>query len=369
MTGSAGRRSPALLRGWTGDLRAGAMAFHALRAALAAGGREVSLDWLIACSGEAFAVAWSERLSACDLQAARPLATTAAAAHLAGVGFETAWADAPDAALAALRRHTARGGLALAPCFDDRRVGVAAAVDADGRVLAVGPDRLAPAWVDLRGGWRGSFPGGALARPNVYALLHEPTAAERRAADLRPAAAAMLRGAAGRGVVFGPPAVRAAARVLGRAGALRDADMLARLLCLAEQAEFGFGCAERWLSQPARAAELPNAAELARRARMVRAAAGELAERLWDRRGQASAAALARAVPGRKSMVFALPPPLADADVPGPVLRLPRGRAVVVETRSRRAAAVRLAEVTANAVAGFAAAVDRAGVDGADVGG
>ena len=129
-------------------------------------------------------------------------------------------------------------------------------------------------------------------------------------------------------------------------------DGLQRLLVIFEQAEFGFGCAERW-SESAEAESLGWPADLARRARTMRASSGELAERLWDSSGRASAPALARAVMGRKSVVFELPPDL-DREVPGPVVELTRGRAVIVDTRGRRAALGRLADVVERAAAAFA---------------
>ena len=91
----------------------------------------------------------------------------------------------------------------------------------------------------------------------------------------------------------------------------------------------------------------------------MRAASGELAERLWDASGRASALALGRAVTGRKSVVFELPSDL-DREVPGPVVQLERGRAVIVDTRSRRAALDRLADVVEQAAAAFAEAAARA---------
>ena len=119
-----------------------------------------------------------------------------------------------------------------------------------------------------------------------------------------------------------------------RAGAaFGDAASLERLLVTFEQVEFGFGCAERWLAS-AEAGHLWDAPELGRLARSLRAASGELAERLWDSSGTASALALGRAVTGRKSAVFELPADL-NREPPGQVVELPRGRAVIVDTPSR----------------------------------
>ena len=60
-----------------------------------------------------------------------------------------------------------------------------------------------------------------------------------------------------------------------------------------------------------------------------------------------------------KSVVFELPADL-DREVPGRVVELSRGRAVIVDTRSRRAALDRLADVVEQAAAAFAEAAARA---------
>ena len=90
-------------------------------------------------------------------------------------------------------------------------------------------------------------------------------------------------------------------------------DTIARLLVFAEKTEFGFECVERWLS---RSGSDESLRRLGRQARSVRAAAGELAERLWDRNGHRSSRDLARAVTSRKSMVFEMPMDISSQHVP-----------------------------------------------------
>ena len=136
------------------------------------------------------------------------------------------------------------------------------------------------------------------------------------------------------------------------------ARLAVRIVC-GRGSRVGFGCAERWLGST-EADHLWDAPDLARLARSMRAACGELAERLWDSSGTASAGALGRAVTGRKSVVFELPADL-DREPPGQVVKLPRGRAVIVDTRSRRAALRRLADVVERAAMAFAKEVDSVG--------
>ena len=334
------------------------MAFHALRAALAAQAIDVSLETLVTCSGEAFALVWSDQRPAKELQVQRPAATLERAAALVGVRLQVGADPDPEQSIERLRRHTANGRLALASCFKDGCVGVIASVDAAGRGQAVRSDQPTPLHVDLAGGLRAGIPGE---EPGVYALLDSVADSAPLAPDVRALARAMLRGpdvgiAQINDVAFGQAAITAATAAIGHEDSLRDPTTLTRLLLITEQAEFGFGCAERWFAS-SEGVDTRDAAALARRARSVRASAGEWAERLWDRNGQASPAALGRAVAGRKSVAFAMPEQLGDDDVPGPVVHTARGRAVIVDTRGRREALARLAKVVENAVAAFRADV------------
>ena len=338
------------------------MSFHALRAALGAMGIERSLDSLVTRSGEAFCLPWSERLDARTLRDTRPISTLVAAAEVAGVTLYVGANREPASALAELRKHAAAGRLALAPIFGDARVGVIQAVDSQGRARAVGPDQLDPCDIDLRSGWCGAFPGIGKAFCRYGLVSPDPPNVRLRLSIPALAGGVFVTDGDARGVNderFGLAALRAATAAIRDGAAIRDAEKLERLLVTLEQAEFGFGCAERWLASE-EAAHPWDAANLSRRARSLRAASGELAERLWDSSGTASAPALGRAVTGRKSVVFELPPNL-KREVPGQVVELARGRAVIVETRSRRAALGRLADVVERAAAAFARAVDSSG--------
>ena len=338
------------------------MAFHALQAALAAMGIERSLDSLVTRSGEAFWVPWSETADVETMRYTRMMSTLFRATDQAKVRLEIGAGDEPESAVAALRKHTAAGRLVLAPVFSGERFGVIESVDSDGMAQAVGPDQLEPGDVDLSRGWCGAFP----AYPPVKCLY----GAVRRGRLVNPARipvpdlAGILFVPLGddieiNGVQFGIEAVRGATEAVRGGAALRDVTSLERLLVTFEQAEFGFGCAERWLGSK-EANHLWDAPDLARLARSMRAACGELAERLWDFSGTASAGALGRAVTGRKSVVFELPADL-DREPPGQVVELPRGRAVIVDTRSRRAALGRLADVVERAALAFAKEVDSVG--------
>lgn len=338
------------------------MAFHALQAAMAAMGIERSLDSLVTRSGEAFWVPWSETADVETMRYARMMSTLFRAADLTRVGLEIGGEDEPESAVVALRKHTDAGRLVIAPVFSGGRFGVIESVDSSGVARAVGPDQLEPGDVDLSRGWSGALP----AYPPIK-CLH---GAVRRGRQVKPARipvpdlAGILFVPLGDdieiyGVRFGIEAVRLATEVVRGGAALRDVATLERLLLTFEQAEFGFGCAERWLGST-EADHLWEAPDLARLARSMRAACGELAERLWDSSGTASAGALGRAVTGRKSVVFELPPDL-DREPPGQVVELPRGRAVIVDTRSRRAALGRLADVVERAALAFAKAVDSVG--------
>ena len=353
----------ARLAGWPSDRLAGAMYFHALQAALGAMGIERSVDSLVTRSGEAFCLPWSETLDARTLRDTRPISTLFAAAESAGVTLDVGADREPASAVAALRKHTAAGRLALAPVFGDAGVGVIQAVDSQGMARAVGPDQLEPIDIDLSRGWSGAFPGIGAARC-IYGVVRRdrPLNAVRiPVPDLAGILFVPLGGDDGiNGVRFGITAVRAATEAVRAGAAFSDAATLERPLVTFEQVEFGFGCAERWLASK-EAAHLWDAPDLARRARSLRAASGELAERLWDSSGTASAPALGRAVTGRKSVVFELPADL-DREVPGRVVELSRGRAVIVDTRARRAALTRLADVVERAAEAFGKAVDSIGV-------
>ena len=251
------------------------MYFHALRAALGAMGIERSVDSLVTRSGEAFCLPWSETLDARTLRDTRPISTLFAAAESAGVTLDVGADHEPASAVAALRKHTAAGRLALAPVFGDAGVGVIQAVDSQGMARAVGPDQLEPIDIDLSRGWSGAFPaiGGAFC---LYGVLRPDPPTVR----LRPSVPALVnvvfvtdRDARGANDVdFGLAALRAATKFIRGGAALRDAETLERLLVTLEQAEFGFGCAERWLAS-AEARHFWYAADLARR----RAACGRQA--------------------------------------------------------------------------------------------
>ncbi len=338
------------------------MAFHALQAALAAMGIERSLDSLVTRSGEAFWVPWSETADVETLRYVRMMSTLFRATDQAKVRLEIGAEDEAGSAIAALRKQTAAGRLVIAPVFSEGRFGVIQSVDSEGAAHGVGPDQLEPGFIDLAGGWSGAFPAYA-PRKWIYGAI-------RRDRPIKPAGipvpdlAGILFVPLGddieiRGVRFGIEAVRGATEAVRAGAALRDTAALERLLVTFEQAEFGFGCAERWLESK-EANHLWEAPDLARLARSMRAACGELAERLWDSSGTASAGALGQAVTGRKSMVFELPADL-DREPPGKVVELPRGRAVIVDTRSRRAALGRLADVVERAALAFAKEVDSVG--------
>ncbi len=338
------------------------MAFHALQAALAAMGIEWSLESLVTRSGEAFWVPWSETADAETMRHPRLLSTLFRATDLARVRLDVGAEDEPDAAVAEVRNATAAGRLVLAPVFSHARFGVIQSVDSEGIARAVGPDQLEPGEIDLRRGWSGAFPALS-AHKGILGVVRRDRPLKPNPIPVRDLAGILfvpLGGGDGPyGVVFGIDAVRGATEAVRSGAPLRDTAALERLLVTLEQAEFGFGCAERWLASR-EAEHLWDAPDLARLARSMRAASGELAERLWDSTGTASAPALGRAVKGRKSAVFELPAGL-DREPPGRVVELSRGRAVIVDTRSRRAALSRLADVVERAAMAFAREVDSVG--------
>ena len=348
------------LTGWPVERRAGAMAFHALHAALAAIGIERSLDSLVTCSGEAFCLTWCETAPAHTLRHTRPIPTFSRAADLAKVRVAIRAERTPPSAVAALQKHTAAGRLVLAPLFEDARIGVVQTVDSNGIALVVGPDRLEPEELDVSHGWSGAFPGVATSY-GLYGVVRRDcstTTALTPAPDLAATLVAVTGDAGSASSVrFGLAAMRAAAEAVRAGAALHDAESLERLLIFFEQTEFGFGCAERWFGS-GEAADVSHALDLAQRARSLRATAGELAERLWDPVGTASASALGRAVLGRKSVVFELPANL-EREPPGQVIELARGRAVIVDTRTRRAALSRLADAVERAAELFVKAAGR----------
>ena len=335
------------------------MAFHALRAALFAMGIERSLDSLVTRSGEAFCVPWSETADAETMRHTRPMSTLFRAADLARVWLDIGPEDEAGGALAEVREHTAAGRLVLAPVFDHARFGVIQSVDSAGIARAAGPDQLEASEVDLRSGWSGAFPSLS-GHKGIYGVVWRDSPLTPNQTPVRDLAGILFvsdgEDPGINGVRFGIAAIRGATEAVRAGAAFRDAESLERLLVTFEQTEFGFGCAERWLGSN-EAERLWDANDLARLARSLRAASGELAERLWDSTGTASAPALGRAVMGRKSAVFELPADL-DREPPGRIVELSRGRAVIVDSRARRAALTRLADVVERAALSFGEAVD-----------
>lgn len=338
------------------------MAFHALQAALAAMGIERSLESLVTRSGEAFWVPWSETADVETMRYTRVMSTLFRAADLARVRLEIGAEDEAGSAIAALRKHTAAGRLVIAPVFGDATFGVIQSVDSAGMARAVGPDQLEPGEIDLRGGWTGAFPALGVHK-GIYGVVRRERPMKPNRIPVRDLAGILFVPLGDDididGVRFGIEAVREATEAVRAGAPLHDTKALERLLVTFEQAEFGFGCAERWLESK-EADHLWDAPDLARLARSMRAASGELAERLWDSTGTVSAPALGQAVKGRKSAVFELPADL-DRKPPGRVVELSRGRAVIVDTRSRRAALARLADVVERAAMAFAREVDSVG--------
>jgi hypothetical protein len=249
----------------------------------------------------------------------------------------------------------------LAPIYDQGKVVVICSVDDAGCGLVVGADQRLPAQVDLNRGWEGRFPGqdgpkwenyGVLIGPDE--LIRNQTTDPLALRELFANALALLiekpRVSSTVGSVqFGLMAANRAIEDLSRSGALDDPSILTELLVLTEGAEFGFGCCERWMTDH----DGMVTKDLVRRTRSVRPAAGEMAERLWDRNGGMTAVELRQAVMGRISMVFELPQQVHEAEVPGCVIHASRGRGVIVDTKDRRAALGRLADVFLDALSGF----------------
>ena len=264
------------------------MAFHALQAALAAMGIERSLDSLVTRSGEAFWVPWSETADVETMRYTRMMSTLFRAVDLAKVRLEIGAEEGIGSAIAALRKHTAAGRLVIAPIFSEGQFGVIQSVDSDGAAHGVGPDQLEPGPIERADGWSGAFPAYQPAK-RLYGAIRRDRPMEPVGTPV-PDLAGILFVPLGNdieinGVRFGIEAVRGATEAVRAGAPLRDAEALERLLVTFEQAEFGFGCAERWLATK-EASQLWDAAELARLARSLRAASGELAERLWDSTGR-----------------------------------------------------------------------------------
>ena len=355
------------LVGWPLDRRAGAMAFHALHAALSVKGVKCTLDSLVTLSGEAFCLVWKRGAHPQELSEVRPAPTLRVAAGFSGFELEirTDHGQPHAVDLQELRTAIERcNNPILAPVYDQGKVGVICSVDDAGRALAVGADQRLPAEVDLNRGWEGRFPGqdgpkwgnyGVLVGPDE--LLRDQTTDPLALRELLANALALLiekpriSPTVG-GVQFGLMAASRAVEDLSGPGALDDPSILTELLALTEGAEFGFGCCERWMKDHDGVVALVTK-DLARRARSVRAASGEMAERLWDRNGRMTPVELRQAVMGRKSMVFELPQQVDEAEVPGLVIHASRGRGVIVDTKDRRAALGRLAGVFLDALSGF----------------
>ena len=340
------------------------MAFHALLAALSVQGVNCTLDSLVTLSGEAFCMVWRRGAHPQELSEVRPAPTLRVAAGFSGFELEirTDHGQPHAVDLQQLRIAIERyNSPILAPVYDQGTVVVIFSVDDAGCGLAVGADQQLPAQVDLNRGWEGRFPGqdgpkwgnyGVLIGPNE--LVRNQTTDPLALRELFANALALLiekpRVSSTVGSVqFGLMAANRAVEDLGRPGALDNPSILTELLALTEGAEFGFGCCERWMTDH----DGVVTKDLVRRARSVRAAAGEMAERLWDRNGQRTAVELRQAVMGRKSMVFELPQQVNETEVPGHVIHASRGRGVIVDTKDRRAALGRLADVFLDALSGF----------------
>ncbi len=348
--------SNSLLVGWASDVRAGTMGFHALTALANASGINVSLEELVTLSGEAFAVAWSESFSAVDLSSLRSEPTWLDGALALGVEEENHQEKKPRLFARKIREQLALGRFVVAPIFDHGRLGVIDSVDENMWSWAVGPDCLAPKPMPPAGDVMLRVPGNTVPVADGYATVDVSQADISDLGFSHDRARMMLASDQSnrdsrwpQDVMFGVMAAKAAASVVRRE-MLADMDMIARLLVFAEQTEFGFECVERWLSRPGSDESLRR---LGRQARSVRAAAGELAERLWDRNGHRSSRDLARAVTSRKSMVFEMPMDISSQHVPGPVIDLPRGQAVIVQSERRLSSLARLADLLVTTIKNF----------------
>lgn len=331
------------------------MAFHALTAAANASGAKISLERLVTLSGEAFALAWSESVSAVDLLSLRPEATWLNGARTLGAEVVIGQEKNPEVFAEVVANQLALGQMVFAPIFNHGRIGVIDSTDDDMQLWAVGPDYLVPKPVDVVDGRTLRFPGNTLPVTDGYVVVDMSRAAvppsgavHDKACLVMAPSARDLKSGWPHDVTFGVRAAEGVAGVIQRE-MLADTETLHRLLVFAEQAEFGFECAERWLYSTTDAA----LHSLGRHARSVRAVAGELAERLWDRTGQSSPGALAGAVTGRKSMVFEMPIGVSAKHVPGTVIDLPRGRAVIVESQRRLSGLARLADLLVRMINDF----------------
>ena len=348
--------SNSLLVGWASDVRAGTMGFHALTALANASGINVSLEELVTLSGEAFAVAWSESLSAVDLTSLRPEPTWLNGARALGMEVEIHQEKNHGLFARKIRDHLALGRFVVAPIFDYGRLGVIDLVDENMCLSAVGPDCLVPKPTPPAGDGMLRVPGNTVPVVDGYAIVDVSQAAIADYVFSYDRACTVLsshqRNQDSRwpqDVMFGVMAAEAMASVIRRE-MLADVDTIARLLVFAEKTEFGFECVERWLS---RSGSDESLRRLGRQARSVRAAAGELAERLWDRNGHRSSRDLARAVTSRKSMVFEMPMDISSQHVPGPVIDLPRGQAVIVQSERRLSGLARLADLLVTTIKNF----------------
>ena len=348
--------SSASLAGWASDVRAGTMGFHALTGVANALGINVSLEDLVTVSGEAFALGWSESLSAADLTSLRREPTWLNGARALGMQVEIHQEKNPGLFARKVRDQLSLGRFVVAPIFDYGRLGVINWVDENMCLSAVGPDCLVSKPTPPAGDGMLRVPGGTVAVADGYAIVDVSQAAISDYGfsydRARTMVASYQRSQDSRwpqDAMFGVMAAEAVASVIRRE-MLADMDMIARLLVFAEQTEFGFECVERWLSRQGSDGALRR---LGRQARSVRAAAGELAERLWDRNGHRSPRDLARAVTSRKSMVFEMPMDISSQHVPGQVIELPRGRAVIVQSERRLSSLARLADLLVTTIKNF----------------
>ncbi len=331
------------------------MGVQALRAALRALGHQIDHATLAVVSGEAFAFAWDDGSSVVPLRDARPLPVLSRGATAAGAGFEAVAGGDVATILQRIRDTLAGGGLALAPNLTgEHTTTVIQALDADGRATLVGAWTDAAAMpVDISRGWTGSPLDGARWLANPAALVWPGTPRAPDVATALRSATAMLDGGTlcyeiAPGAETDGQAPRAnttcatglngaveLARDLQTLPDLTEPARLDRLHAVLARATYGFELAWRWFERPEVQA-ITGASAIARRCRSLRGITRELEERFWDPNGSTSRTALGRAVTGRKSLVFELPPGIDPGELPGGVVTTARGPAVVVAS-SRRA--------------------------------